>query len=91
MESVMTMMSWMLSLSMAGIRPVQMAMSSASIDVTFMKWICKRWMIELLNQIQVTAVAICDFLTPLSAMIAMLLDEEEEKEEKEWKLILLEK
>ena len=87
----MTMMSWMLSLSMAGIRPVQMAMSSASIDVTFMKWICKRWMIELLNQIQVTAVAICDFLTPLSAMIAMLLDEEEEKEEKEWKLILLEK
>jgi len=68
---------------MAGIRPVQMAMSLASINITFMKWICKCWIIELLNQIQTTAVAICDFLTPLSAMIAMLLDEEEEEEEKE--------
>ena len=33
MELVMTVMLWMLSISIAGIRPVRMAMSSASIGV----------------------------------------------------------
>ena len=37
MESVMTVISWMLSISITGIRPVQIAMSFASIDVTFME------------------------------------------------------
>ena len=38
MKSVITIMSWMLSLSMASIRPVQMAISSASMGDTFMEW-----------------------------------------------------
>ena len=71
----MIMMSWMLSLSMTGIRPVRIAMSLASIDVTFMEWICKCWITELSNQIWATAVVTCDFLTPPSAMTAMLLDD----------------
>jgi len=71
----MTMMLWMLSLSIVGIRPVWMAMSSASIDIMFMEWICNRWIIELLNQIWAAAVATCDFLTPPSAMTAMLLED----------------
>ena len=37
MESVMTVISWMLSISITGIRPVQIAMSFASIDVTFIE------------------------------------------------------
>ena len=75
MESVITMILWMLSLSMVGIRPVQMVMSSASIDITFIEWICNHWIIELSNQIWAAAVATCDFLTPPSAIIAMLLED----------------
>ena len=69
----MAIMLWILSLSIVGIRPVQMAMSSAFIDVTFMEWICKHWITELSNQIWATAIVTCDFLTPLSVMTAMLL------------------
>ena len=72
MESVMTLMSWMLSFSMAGINPVWMAMSSASTDVTFKEWICRRRMMELSNQMWATAVAAFDFLTPPSMIMAML-------------------
>ena len=52
---------------------MQMAMSSAFIDVTFIEWICKHWITELSNQIWATAIVTCDFLTPLSVMTAMLL------------------
>jgi len=60
---------------MAGIRPSQMAMSSASTDITFIELICKHWMMELLDQIWATAVAICDFLTPPSVMTVVLKEE----------------
>jgi len=60
---------------MAGIRPSQMAMSSASTDVTFIELICKCWMMELSNQMWVTTVAICDFLIPLSVMMVVLKEE----------------
>ena len=50
MESVMTVMSWMLSISIAGMRPVRMAMSSASIDVTFKEWTRSCLMTELSAQ-----------------------------------------
>ena len=57
MESVMTVMSWMLSISIAGMRPVQMAMSSASIDVTFKEWTHSCLMTELLARMCAAAVA----------------------------------
>ena len=63
----------MLSISIAGMRPVRMAMSSASIDVTFNKWTCSCLMIELLAQMCAAAVATRDFFTPPSAMTAALL------------------
>ena len=75
MESVIRIMLWKFSFSMAGIRPSQMAMSSASTDITFIELICKHWMIELLDQIWATAVAICDFLTPPSVMTVVLKEE----------------
>jgi len=53
----MTVMSWMLSISIAEMRPVRMAMSSASIDVTFKKWTCSCLMTELLAQMYTAAVA----------------------------------
>ena len=56
MESVMTVMSWMLSISTTGMRPVQMAMSSALIDMTFMEWTCSCLMTELLAQICAAAI-----------------------------------
>jgi len=51
---------------------VQIAMSSASIDVTFIEWTCSYLMTELLIQICAAAVATWDFLTPPSAMTAVL-------------------
>ena len=56
MESVITVMSWMLSISIAGMRPVRIAMSSALIDVTFMEWTCSCLMTELLTQMCTAAV-----------------------------------
>jgi len=47
-------------------------MSSASIEVTFIELACKYWTMELSDQMCATAIATCDFLTPLSAMMAML-------------------
>ena len=73
MESVITVMSWMLSISIAGMRPVRIAMSSALIDVTFMEWTCSCLMTELLTQMCAAAVATWDFLTPPSALMAALL------------------
>ena len=72
-ESVMTIMSWMLSISMAGMRLVRMAMSSASIDVTFKEWTRSCLMTELSAQMCAVAIATWDFLTPPSAMTAALL------------------
>jgi len=73
MKSVMTIISWTLSISIAGVRPVQMAMSSASIDMMFKKWTCSCLMTELLAQMCATAVVIWDFLMPPSAITAILL------------------
>ena len=63
----------MLSISIAGIRPVRMAISSASIDVTFTEWTCSCLIIELSAQMCAAAVATRDFFTPLSVMTAVLL------------------
>ena len=52
-----------------------MAMSSASTDVTFIELICKRWTIELLDQMWATTVATCDFLTPPSVITVVLKEE----------------
>ena len=71
-ELVITMMLWTFSSSMAGIRPKRIAMSSASIEVTFIELACKHWMMRFSDQMCITAVATCDFLMPLSAMMAML-------------------
>ena len=57
MESVMTMMSWMLSISMAGMRLVRMAMSSALIEVTFKEWTHSCLMTELSAQMCAAAIA----------------------------------
>ena len=57
---------------MAGIRPKWIAMSLASIDVTFMELTYKRWTMELSVQICIMAVATCDFFMPLSAMMVIL-------------------
>ena len=69
----MTVMLWMLSISIAGVRPVQMAMSSASIDVMFKEWTCSCLMTELSAQMCATAIATWDFLMPPSMMTAVLL------------------
>ena len=63
----------MLFISIAGMRPVRMTMSSASIDVTFNEWTCSCLMIELSTQMCAAAVATWDFFMPLSAMTAVLL------------------
>ena len=68
----MTMMLWMFSSSMADIRPRRIAMSSASIEVTFIELACRHRMMELSVQMCATAMATCDFLMPLSAIMAML-------------------
>ena len=73
MESVMTVMSWTPSISMAGMRPVQMAMSLASIGVTFNEWTHSCLMIELSAQMYTAAVVTWVFLMPPSVMIAALL------------------
>ena len=57
MESVMTVMSWMLSISIARMRPVRMAMSSALMDVTFKEWTCSCLMTELLAEMCAAAIA----------------------------------
>ena len=72
MESVITIMLWMLFSSMAGIRPKHMAMSSASIEVTFIELACRRWTREFSDHMYVTVVATCDFLIPPSATMVML-------------------
>ena len=74
-ESVMTIMSWTFFFSIAGIKPKQIAMSSASIDVTFIELTCKRWTMELSVHMCATTMATCDFFMPLSAMMAMLWDD----------------
>ena len=48
-ELVMTMMLWTFSSSMVGIRPKHIAMSSASIEVTFIELACKRRMMEFVR------------------------------------------
>ena len=63
----------MLSISIAGMRPVRMAMSSTSIDVTFNEWTHSCLMIELSTQMCTAAVVTWDFLTPPSVMTAALL------------------
>ena len=72
-ESVMTVILWMLSISIAGMRLVWIAMSSASRGVIFMEWTCNCLMTELSTQTCTAAVATWDFLIPLSAMTAALL------------------
>ena len=71
-ESVITMMLWMFSSSMAGIRPKRIAMSLASIEVTFIELACKHWTIEFSDQICAIAVATCNFLMLPSTTMAML-------------------
>ena len=56
MESVITVMLWMLFISIAGMRPVRMAISSASIGVMFTKWTCNYLMTELSAQMCAAAV-----------------------------------
>ena len=73
MESVMTIMSWTLSISITEVRPVRMAMSFASIDVTFKEWTRSCLMTELLVQMCAAAVATWDFLMPPSVMTTALL------------------
>ena len=73
MELVITIMSWTLSISIAGVRPVRMAMSSALIDVTFKEWTCSCLMTELSAQMCAAAIVTWDFFTPPSAMTAALL------------------
>jgi len=72
MELVMMMMLWTFSSFMVGIRPKHMAMSSASIEVTFIELACRHWTREFSDHMCATAVVTCDFLIPLSAMMAML-------------------
>ena len=71
MELVMTVILWILSISMAGIKPMWIAISLASIDVTLMAWICSCLMTELLDQIWATAVAMWDFLMPLLTLLKL--------------------
>ena len=73
MESVMTIMSWIFSISMAGMSPVWIAMSSALRAVMFMELTCNSFMTTLLDQIWAAVVATCDFLTPPSATTTALL------------------
>ena len=61
--------------SIAGIRPKWIAMSSASIDVTFIELTCKHWTMELSVQMCMAMVATCDFFMSSSVMIAMLWDD----------------
>jgi len=56
-ELVMTVMLWILSISIAGMRPVRMAMSSTSIDVTFKKWTYSCLITELSAQMCTAAIA----------------------------------
>jgi len=51
-------------------RPMQMAISLASMDITFMVWIWTYLVMELFFQMWATAVAILDFLILPSAMTA---------------------
>ena len=73
MESVITVISCTPSISMAGMRPVRMAMSSASMGVTFNEWTCSCLMTEWSVQMCAAAVVTCVFFTPPSAMTAALL------------------
>ena len=73
MESVMTVMLWMSSISIVGTSPVRIAMSSASRGVIFIEWTFNDLMIWLLDQMCAIAVATWDFLIPPSAIIAVLL------------------
>ena len=74
-ESVMTIMLWTFSISIAGMSLVQIAMSLASRAVMFMELTCNFLMTILSDQIWATTVATCDFLTPPSVMTAVLLDD----------------
>ena len=49
-KSVMTVMSWMSSISIAGMSLVQIAISSVSREVMFIKLICSSFMIMLSDQ-----------------------------------------
>ena len=51
MELVMTIMSWILSISMAEMSPVQIAMSSVLRDVIFIELTCNSFMTILSDQI----------------------------------------
>ena len=73
MESVMTIILWTFTISMAGISPVQIAMSLASRAMMFMELTCNFLMTTLLDQIWAAAVVTCDFLMSLSAMTTVLL------------------
>ena len=74
MELVITVMSCTPSISIAGMRPERMAMSSASIEVTFNEWTCSCLMAEWWVQMCTAAVATWVFLTPPSVMTAVLLE-----------------
>ena len=75
MESVTTVMSQVLGLSRAGMRPMHMDINSASIGVMFIACRLSWFVTELSAQMYATANAILDFLTPPSAMMAMLYRE----------------
>ena len=64
---------WCLSLlSIAGMRPMRIDISSASMGVMFMVW-ARCWLVtELSDQAWATADAMLDFLTPPSAMMAVI-------------------
>ena len=51
MELVITIMLWILSFSIVGMRPMQIAISLASIVVTLTAWICSCLITELSDQI----------------------------------------
>jgi len=73
MESVIMIMLWTFSISMARMSLVQIVMSSASRAVMFMELTCNFLMTTLSDQIWAAAVATCDFLIPPSAMTVVLL------------------
>ena len=67
-----TMMSWVSLSSIVGMRPIQMAISSASMEVIFMVYILYCPVMELSFQTWAIAIARLDFFMLLSVMTVAL-------------------
>ena len=75
MELVITIMLWVSLFFMAGMRPMQIAINSALMDIMFIVWIWNCSVMELSFQIWAIADATLDFLTPPLAITAALWGE----------------